>query len=684
MFEKAKWIRAKTRPMENEYQDFVCFFEAPLGGEATLRISSETDYVARLNGKVVAFGQFPDLRSRKIFDEIAVGAFIEAGKNKLEITAYFEHTETAGYTEKGLGLLFEIEADGKTICVSDGDTLSRPNLCYKSGSDVPLITGQLGYSYQYDFAREGESFGFESSQILSRTVKLYPRPIRRLVESKNRSAAFRTGGFSFCGGETSAEKMQRAEIFDREFSASFPDGSGIKIENERNLYLLADLGEEKCGLLTFDIEVEEACDMCVAYGEHIADGRIRSYILGRNFAFDFRLKKGRNRFTGYFRRLGARYLSLFLDSPTAVVYDFNLLSVGYPVTKIERKFDDSRLQKIYDVSVNTLKLCMHEHYEDTPWREQALYAMDGRTQMLCGYFAFGETSFARASLELLSENLREDGFFTLTAPRSTARDCLTIPCFSLVQFCALEEYVRFSGDVSLFERYEENYQTVLNNLLSRIETEGLLKAVKGEYYWNFYEWTEGLDGNFLTLPEDRYEAPLNAFMILALKSYRYLSGRIGRNTDEYERALYTLTDNLEKFYDAEKGCYASFMENDGTLSHYSELTNSLVLLASNSPHRERIAELLSKPSFLSPVAINNHFFKYKALLGCGDEKINARIVGDIQNRWGKMLEQGATTFFEDEQGEAAFNGAGSLSHGWSAIPVYVLCKLREGEEENGL
>ena len=82
MFEKAKWIRAKTRPMENEYQDFVCFLEAPLGGEATLRISSETDYVARLNGKVVAFGQFPDLRSRKIFDEIAVGAFIEAGKNK--------------------------------------------------------------------------------------------------------------------------------------------------------------------------------------------------------------------------------------------------------------------------------------------------------------------------------------------------------------------------------------------------------------------------------------------------------------------------------------------------------------------------------------------------------------------------------------------------------------------------
>lgn len=309
------------------------------------------------------------------------------------------------------------------------------------------------------------------------------------------------------------------------------------------------------------------------------------------------------------------------------------------------------MQKIYDVSVNTLKLCMHEHYEDTPWREQALYAMDGRTQMLCGYFAFGETSFARASLELLSENLREDGFFTLTAPRSTARDCLTIPCFSLVQFCALEEYVRFSGDVSLFERYEENYQTVLNNLLSRIETEGLLKAVKGEYYWNFYEWTEGLDGNFLTLPEDRYEAPLNAFMILALKSYRYLSGRIGRNTDEYERALYTLTDNLEKFYDAEKGCYASFMENDGTLSHYSELTNSLVLLASNSPHRERIAELLSKPSFLSPSPSIIPFSNIRRCLAAATRRLNARIVGDIQNRWGKCSNRERLPFSRTNRGK---------------------------------
>lgn len=59
-----------------------------------------------------------------------------------------------------------------------------------------------------------------------------------------------------------------------------------------------------------------------------------------------------------------------------------------PVENGEKQFDDKLLQKIYDVSVYTLKCCMHEHYEDCPWREQALYTMDSRNQMLCGYYAF--------------------------------------------------------------------------------------------------------------------------------------------------------------------------------------------------------------------------------------------------------------------------------------------------------
>ena len=62
-------------------------------------------------------------------------------------------------------------------------------------------------------------------------------------------------------------------------------------------------------------------------------------------------------------------------------------------------------REIYDTAVYTLECCMHEHYEDCPWREQAQYTMDSRTQMLCGYYAFGETEMAAGALRTMAHRL---------------------------------------------------------------------------------------------------------------------------------------------------------------------------------------------------------------------------------------------------------------------------------------
>ena len=63
-------------------------------------------------------------------------------------------------------------------------------------------------------------------------------------------------------------------------------------------------------------------------------------------------------------------------------------------------------------------------------------------------------------------------------------------------------------------------------------------------------------------------------------------------------------------------------------------------------------------------------FKYDALLKVDKTRYTSEILRDIDERWGKMLDAGATTFWETEEGYKDFNGAGSLCHGWSAIPVY--------------
>lgn len=272
----------------------------------------------------------------------------------------------------------------------------------------------------------------------------------------------------------------------------------------------------------------------------------------------------------------------------------------------------------------------------------------------------------------MSENLRPDDFFTLTTPRTRRTDDLTIPCFSLVQICAMEEYVRRSGDVGFFAEYEENYRAVTENFLSRREKNGLLKAVKGKYYWNFYEWSEGLEGNFFEEPEDRYELPLNAFFVVALRAFAVLEENAGKDGKEYRKAAEDSSRALEAFFDEERGCYADFMDKGGNLRGYSELSNALAALVSaQEEHRKKALESLAERGTLTHVTLSCSLYKYLALIGAGKAEYRRYVEEDISRIWGDMLARGAKTFFEDERGEAAFGGAGSLSHGWSAVPVYI-------------
>ena len=103
----------------------------------------------------------------------------------------------------------------------------------------------------------------------------------------------------------------------------------------------------------------------------------------------------------------------------------------------------NQTKKIYEACINTLELCMMEHYVDCPWREQCLYAFDSRNQMLCGYYAFagGNKEYARANLLLMSKDIRADRLLSICYPCGTD---LTIPSFSLYYFIAVKEYVKYN------------------------------------------------------------------------------------------------------------------------------------------------------------------------------------------------------------------------------------------------
>ena len=54
----------------------------------------------------------------------------------------------------------------------------------------------------------------------------------------------------------------------------------------------------------------------------------------------------------------------------------------------------------------------------------------------------------------------------------------------------------------------------------------------------------------------------------------------------------------------------------------------------------------------------------------GTPESRAALEKRIFSDWGPMLLSGASTFYEVSGGSLAFDGAGSLCHGWSALPAF--------------
>ena len=65
--------------------------------------------------------------------------------------------------------------------------------------------------------------------------------------------------------------------------------------------------------------------------------------------------------------------------------------------------------------------------------------------MLFGYYAFGEFEQPKANLRLLALSQREDGLLELCP---TGKTQVNIPSFSLMFLVELEEYCRYSGDIT--------------------------------------------------------------------------------------------------------------------------------------------------------------------------------------------------------------------------------------------
>ena len=667
-----------------------CFAEFKLpfdykSGNITLKISAEYRYVAYVNDCFAANGQYPDTPWYKVYDDIDITNLVRIGKNELKVQAFHMGLDGQVAHSDIPCVAFEIYCDGALLCGSDENTLARPLTAYCAPE---LTTRQMGLGFAYDFT--AEELPWETAVVKETGYREVPRPVAKTkVENEALGIVAAQGEFITNGGKTAAETVQNCWMRTVSFSALANSLSRDKYRDLHSpvtfikkvgdgIFVIVDLGRNTVGFPRFNVSVKESCKAYLCWGEHLQDLRIRSYVGGRNFAYGFTLKAGENEFTEYFRRIGGRYMGFYAETDELTVSKIGMLADEYPLNKPEKDFGDRFLNKIYETARRTLELCIHDHYEDCPWREQALYAGDSRIQMLFGYGAFEEYDMPRESIRMMALCAEDDGLIPMCAP---SRLTFNITAGSFPWIASLCDYVEQSNDLKFFGEMLPCVERIIAAFEKRTTDKGIM--LFGEpRYWNFHEWSDGLTGPLngkivrTEAIEPEPDGALTAYGLFATARLVEILKKAGdiERADKYAAYRDRLADGIEAFYDEQKGLYRSYIDR----AQYHNYTNSIILASGVITDKKRIANIcaaLKDPQGCGAVEMNLAYysFKYDMLIKYDENGLDLAI-NEICDIFGGMLLEGSTSFWETTKGELDFSNAGSLCHGWAAVACYVLDK----------
>lgn len=630
VFGKAKWVWVENDSKPDTYGEFYGEFIWEEGDVECL-LSCDGDYTLFVNGCYVASNQYGDYEWYKSYDSVDITSFLRKGQNSLAVLVWHFGTDSQRYIKATAGLIFEVQSQGKVLLASGENTRARYSKAYKQGGRK-LVTGQLGYSFAYDATQEDDwtttGKGFAFAIAADKKCAFVKRPIQKL------------------------KLLERVP--------------GMPIFIKNNCYVL-DLGKETVGLVTLKFSSPTAQKITVAWGEDLQDGRVRQKIENRDFSFDYIAKAGQNEYTNYMLRLGCRYLEITVEAPIEIAY-IGIIPQVYPVKEKQVRLENELDQKIYNACVNTLKLCMLEHYVDTPWREQCLYAYDSRNQALCGYRVFedGNAEYVRSNLKLISQDRRKDGLLAICYPCGMD---LTIPSFSLHYFTQVNEYLKYTGDITLAQEIYDKLIAILNVFIGN-RKDGLVLKFHGKNHWNFYDWSPYLEGALHGTEDAVPDLIINALYILALKSLQEIDEKLGKPFAYQALLEESKRRTKEAFYSKKAGLYSVTVGGE----EYTALGNSLAILA-DLTSREESEEICQKivDGVASECSLSMKIFTYEALFATDKEKYEPWVLQEIRKEYGKMVEQG-NTVWETAEGASAFDNAGSLCHGWSSIPIMYLTK----------
>lgn len=653
--------------------------------QARLRVSAADRYRLYVNGESLVCGPRKGDQWNRYCETVDLAPHLHPGDNSLtaRVVSYaFESTQTAQNAPLSVyvapvGPVFltlgQIEEEGGrtlslstgeaawTACVDESYGLDTTNAFYVGATEKFFAARCLPWREQAHLALPAAETGFATGVNPYGEFSPLLLKDRRIPNQREELGAF-------CGQLPNREG-EAGFAFDGNGRAVIPAGKTRAIELDAGVLRTAYLRMKAKGAggrvrITY-AERYFPKDESAPKGPMRRDDRENGVLTG--FHDEFETAAEERTFENFWYRT-FRFVRLEATAGDAdleiCLPDF--LETAYPLeVRAEFDFPDERMRRLWDISVRTLRRCMHDTHEDCPYYEQLQYTLDTRLQMLFTYAISGDTRMAKNVLWDYHCSRLPDGILQSRYPCTHTQ---VIPDFAIHWIYMLEEYAIQTGDLEPIRFYAPTMDGVLNYFDRHIGDSGLAENLG---YWEFGDWVDEWDDH-AGVPDATWRGPAtlhNLTYALGLRTaarMMRLLGRQGAAADYDGRADAICTRVHDLCFDAARGVLLEGPGFDQISQHCQALGVLTGALQGKEAEAAMRYALEGKDVLLCTFPWQ--FTLFRALDKVG---LYGR-TAPIWDQYFAMLDRNLTTVPE-RPGETR-----SDCHAWSALPLYEVPRMLLG------
>lgn len=439
-----------------------------------------------------------------------------------------------------------------------------------------------------------------------------------------------------------------------------------------------DLGRVRLMRPRFVLDLPEGAVVEFAYSEELIDGRVSPWITlsaGESCNMDHYVARGGKQEFFPLTPKGGRFLEVHIYAPPEKVHFIKEEIVErYYYGEPEGSFqtNDTLLNKIWSVGVETLRACSEDALIDNPTRERGQWTGDVvSVGMDVAAAAYSDLRLLRRGLFQSAECARSDGLVAGLSPGGT----VYLSTYAAQWVTACIHYWELTGDLKLLD---ELFPYAEKNI-EAFEKEKTSEGVNDSLGWAFVDW------GYVRNPGPS-DMGVNLYYLAALRDMIRWCDAIGKRelSNHYQKLANDMTAIINKYYisefqkggDAWKrigyhravlGLKLGFFSGDDGKACIKYIKDHMLRCFPNVTTAPR----LSDPGANNPRLITPYFGHYAMPVLIEYGEINF-VLDQYRKCWGWMLGDDRTTWLE------VFDTRWSHCHQWSGCPTWQMSRYLLG------